>query len=64
MELRERSQRLFRYLDYLSGASDAPPPGCPRLLTRPAFWGVWWGALLITVYLFAGQSSKFIYIDF
>ena len=49
-------------LEYLGGAKDQPPPGFPAL---PAVaWGLWWGGLALLVYVFCGQSSKFIYIDF
>ena len=50
-------------LEYLGGAQD----GCATLLPRLgnwAFWGLWWGALSALIYVFCGQSSKFIYIDF
>jgi hypothetical protein len=50
-------------LEYLGGMRDQPPTGVPLGLGSPA-WGLWWGALAILVYLFGGQTSKFIYIDF
>jgi len=55
---------LRQVLDYLGGAADEPPPGFPDLLTSPMFWGIWWALLSIVVYIFSGQTSKFIYIDF
>ena len=49
-------------LEYLGGASDTPPPGLPAL--PGPVWGLWLGALSLAIYVFCGQSSKFIYIDF
>jgi hypothetical protein len=53
--------RLGEWLEYWGGARDAPP--------YPARfgwfgWGLWWGVLLIVIWMFSGQDSKFIYIDF
>jgi hypothetical protein len=50
-------------LEYLGGSRDESPANL-RLLSSPVFWGVWWGMLAIVIYIFCGQSSKFIYIDF
>jgi hypothetical protein len=50
-------------LEYIGGEVDAPPPGLSVRLPAWA-WGLWWGALLIIIMIFCGQSSKFIYIDF
>jgi hypothetical protein len=55
---------LKRVLDYLSGAADDPASDSAQFLTSPIFLGIWWGALIILVVLFSGQTSKFIYIDF
>ena len=55
---------LKQLLDYLGGAADEPPVESPKFLTAPIFLGLWWGALIIMVVLFSGQTSKFIYIDF
>ena len=55
---------LKQVLDYLGGAADNPPDDSPQFLTSPIFLGIWWGALIILVVLFSGQTSKFIYIDF
>lgn len=55
---------LKQVLDYLGGAADNPPTDSPGFLTDPIFLGIWWGALIILVVLFSGQTSKFIYIDF
>ncbi|MGC3969144.1 MAG: hypothetical protein QM775_17800 [Pirellulales bacterium] len=50
-------------LEYFGGERDAPPAGL-RLSSASPAWGLWWGGLLLLTYVFAGQSSKFIYIDF
>lgn len=55
---------LKQVLDYLGGAAADPPTDSPQFLTSPIFLGIWWGALIILVVLFSGQTSKFIYIDF
>jgi hypothetical protein len=52
-----------QFLEFLGGARDHPPAGFPALY-HPWFWGIWWGALSLLIYVFCGQSSKFIYIDF
>jgi hypothetical protein len=51
-------------LEYLGGAQDDPPPGFPVALSNIWFWGLWWGLLAGIIFIFSGQSSKFIYIDF
>jgi hypothetical protein len=51
-------------LEYLAGKKDAPPPGFPVALSNFLFWGIWWGILVAVIFIFSGQSSKFIYIDF
>lgn len=55
---------LKQMLDYLGGAADNPPADSPKFFTAPIFLGLWWGALIIIIVLFSGQTSKFIYIDF
>lgn len=55
--------RIKQYLEYLGGAVDAPPEGWHPSLASWV-WGLWWGVLSVLVYVFGGQSSKFIYIDF
>jgi len=54
---------LRQLLEFLGGSADHPPAGFP-VTANPLFWGVWWGALCLVIYVFCGQSSKFIYIDF
>jgi len=51
-------------LEYLGGAQDSPPPGFRVTLSNVWFWGLWWGLLAGLIFIFSGQSSKFIYIDF
>jgi hypothetical protein len=51
-------------LEYLAGETDLPPAGCPLKLSNYLFWGIWWSILIGIVFVFSGQSSKFIYIDF
>jgi hypothetical protein len=54
---------LTQSLEFLGGANDMPPVAFPAI-TNALFWGVWWGVLSLVIYMFCGQSSKFIYIDF
>ncbi len=51
-------------LEYLAGEKDVPPAGVSVALSNFLFWGMWWGILVGIVFIFSGQSSKFIYIDF
>lgn len=55
---------LTQLLEYLGGSRDNLPQGFPMAVANPVFWGLWWGALSLVIYIFCGQSSKFIYIDF
>ena len=55
---------LKQAFEYLGGAQDDPPPGFPIGLGQWWFWAVWWAAMAFAIYVFSGQSSKFIYIDF
>ena len=59
-----KSEWMKQILEYLGGERDKPPLGFPILLSIWWFWGLWWGALSVLIFLFCGQSSKFIYIDF
>jgi len=51
-------------IEYLGGEVDEPPVGFPISLGDWAFWAIWWGVLALVIFVFSGQSSKFIYIDF
>jgi hypothetical protein len=51
-------------LEYLAGERDEAPAGFPVHLGNFWFWGIWWCVLIAIVFIFSGQSSKFIYIDF
>ena len=55
---------IKRVFEYLGGERDDAPAGFPPLLSNWWFWGLWWGVLAVLIFLFCGQSSKFIYIDF
>jgi hypothetical protein len=55
---------LKHAFDYIGGAQDAPPPGFPIRMEHWCFWALWWAVLALAIYVFSGQSSKFIYIDF
>jgi hypothetical protein len=52
---------LGEWLEYCGGSRDFPPS--PTSVSWLG-WGVWWGILLIVIWMFGGQESKFIYIDF
>lgn len=49
--------------EYIQGAREELPPAL-AVLASPWLRGLWWGILAGIVLLFAGQTSKFIYIDF
>jgi len=51
-------------LEYLGGERDEAPAGFPISLGNWVLWAIWWGALALLIFVFSGQSSKFIYIDF
>ena len=55
---------LKHAFDYIGGAQDDPPPGFPIRVEHWWFWAIWWAVLALAIYVFSGQSSKFIYIDF
>jgi hypothetical protein len=50
------------WLEYLGGARDTSPRGSTP--SSALFWAIWWTALLLWVWAFSGQTSRFIYIDF
>ena len=50
--------------EYLAGEQDEPPRGFSVTAGNWLFWGLWWAALAIVIFVFSGQSSKFIYLDF
>ncbi len=52
-----------RFCEYLEGAVDEPPAG-GAILKSAWVTGLWWTALAVSILIFCGQSSKFIYIDF
>jgi hypothetical protein len=51
-------------VEYLAGELDEPPARFPVAVSNWLFWGLWWGGMAVLVFIFSGQSSKFIYIDF
>jgi len=55
---------LQQALEYLGGERDEPPVAFRATLSNFLFWGIWWSILAGVVFVFSGQSSKFIYIDF
>lgn len=55
---------IKQVLEYVGGARDEPPPGFHIALGNWWFWAIWWGIMALAIYVFSGQSSKFIYIDF
>jgi len=55
---------LKHAFEYVGGAQDEPPAGFLIGLGHWWFWAVWWAAMALAIYVFSGQSSKFIYIDF
>lgn len=58
------AERLKQAAEYLAGEVDEPPTGFPVAVSNWFFWGLWWGAMAVLIFIFSGQSSKFIYIDF
>ena len=51
-------------LEYLAGERDTSPNSFTIGFSNFLFWGIWWSILIGIVFIFSGQSSKFIYIDF
>jgi len=56
--------KIKSVLEYLGGASDDLAIPSLAWMRGSLFWAVWWGALILLIVAFCGQSSKFIYIDF
>jgi hypothetical protein len=54
--------RVKGWLEYLGGARDVAPGGVT--IDLPLLWAIWWSALFLAGWIFSGQASKFIYIDF
>ena len=54
---------LKHLFEFMGGEREHGPNGFP-LDTKSVFWGIWWGAMAGVVFIFCGQASKFIYIDF
>jgi hypothetical protein len=52
------------FLEYLAGEKDEAPAGFQVELDNFLFWGIWWCILIGIMFIFSGQSSKFIYINF
>lgn len=59
----DAAQWIKQACQYLGGEQDEPPAGFP-IAQRSVWWGLWWGLLACAIFVFCGQSSKFIYIDF
>jgi len=54
---------ITQLLEFLGGSRDEAAAKVPPV-PKAVFWGIWWGALSIVIYIVCVQSSKFIYIDF
>jgi hypothetical protein len=56
------ASKIRSILEVLCGAKPIPPPW----VARGSGWafGVWWLTLFLLVVLFAGRTSKFVYVDF
>ena len=69
-QIREGGESMSRLawcqnlLEYLAGEKDEAPVGFQVGLDNFLFWGIWWCILIGIVFIFSGQSSKFIYINF
>lgn len=55
---------LKRLLEYLGGERDESPQGTAPIVESPLVRSLTWILFLLLIYMFSGQSSKFIYIDF
>jgi hypothetical protein len=51
-------------LEYLGGVTEELPIQGFNWMRGPIWWGIWWAVLILLTLSFAGQASKFIYIDF
>jgi hypothetical protein len=56
-------RRIRTVAQYFAGHSEESPVDF-RVPAQSPLWGVWWAILLVLTFIFCGQSSKFIYIDF
>jgi hypothetical protein len=50
------------WLEYLGGVRDTSPSG--GVPSRVVFWAILWTAMILWMWIFSGQTSRFIYIDF
>jgi formiminotetrahydrofolate cyclodeaminase len=57
-------QFLRELIEYIAGERDLPPEGAPAALSSVLARSLTWMLFLLLIYLFSGQSSKFMYIDF
>jgi hypothetical protein len=57
-------QKCKEILEYLGGERDEAPSGMHPVFRSPLARCVCWIILLLLIYAFCGQTSKFIYIDF
>jgi len=56
-------RNIKQAVEYLGGQTDR----CPWERTPRFEWiglALWWAGLLLVIWVFCGQKSKFIYIDF
>ena len=51
------------WLEYFGGVTDAPPKGL-RFDLGSRWWGVYWAVLVLLLYIFGAQTSRFLYVDF
>lgn len=51
-------------LDFAGGVNRELPSSSLEWLRSPILWGLWWAVLILIDLTFAGQTSRFIYIDF
>lgn len=53
---------IKEFIEYLGGAQDQSEFPC--LAIYSVYWSFWWAFLVTVIYIFSGQTSDFIYIDF